>query len=56
MSGGATRTRDLIAGEQGKVVGHLPNLGMQFSNIITELCGFCMGILVLEIFQYKSGS
>lgn len=42
--------RDLIAGKQISVVVDLPNLGVQLINIITELCGFYMGSLGLEIY------
>lgn len=36
--------------ETVSVVINLPNLGVQLINIITELCGFCMGSLGLEIY------
>lgn len=32
---------------------NLPNLGLQFINIVTELCGFCTGLLGLEMYYNR---
>lgn len=42
--------RDLLAGGSSRVVVDLPNLGVQFINIVIELCVLCVGLLGLEIY------
>jgi hypothetical protein len=48
--GGTSSKMSLIAGEHSSVVVYLPNLSKQFTNIITDLCVLCMGLLELEIY------
>jgi hypothetical protein len=45
--------RDLIDGEDGSVVGDLPNLGLQLVFILIELCFPCLGLFGLEIYCNK---
>lgn len=47
-------TRHLIAGDWSSVVVYLPNLYVQITNITTELCVLCIGLLRLEIYHNKA--
>ena len=46
----ATNNKGSHSCKQISVIVDLPNLGLQVIHIITELCGFCMGLLGLEIY------
>jgi hypothetical protein len=48
--GGATSSRDPIAGQKSRVVVDLPSPGVQMINIIAELCVLYTGLLGLEIY------
>jgi hypothetical protein len=48
--GEAASSKGCPSWESEQSSGNLPNLGLQLISIVTELCGFCTGLLGLEIY------